>query len=122
MSPPTKRPSRSPGIRKMKRDSLRAGRRHGNPAARLGEGALFDADRPHLLEVRDPLHDLLDPVLEERRHAVGHRLLAQVLHGVTLLDLALHLVGAHEELVDAHAPLVAAPPALPAALGTVEPE
>ena len=43
--------------------------------------SLLDADRPDLLEVRDALDDLLDPVLEQRGHAVRHGLLAQLLDG-----------------------------------------
>src|SRR5262245_26590234 len=101
----------------------RAPERRGAPTA-AGRGPAaphsLDADGADLLEVRDALDDLLDPVLEERRHPVAHRLLAEVLDRLALLDLALHLVGRDQELVDAHPALVTAVPALAAALRTEE--
>src|SRR5262245_42699199 len=87
-----------------------------------GGSELLDANRADLLEVGDPLQDLHDSVLEQRRHPVGHGLLAQVLDGGALLDLALDLVGGHQELVDAHAPLVPGVAALGAALRAIEGE
>src|SRR5881628_1640531 len=57
---------------------------------------LLDADGADLLEVRDAPDDLLDAVLEQRRHPVPDRLPAQLLDGLPLLDLPLHLVGGDE--------------------------
>src|SRR5438552_4122590 len=93
--------------------------RPGYPRAAPGR-VLLDADGADLLEVRDTPDDLLDAVLEQRRHPVPDRLLAQLLDGLSLLDLPLHLVGRDQKLVDAHPALVPGAPALGAALGPVQ--
>ena len=81
---------------------------------------LFDADPPDLFEVRDALEDLLDPVLQQRRHPVVDGGVAQVLDGRLFRDEALDVIRGDEKLVDALAPPVARLIAVVAAPGLVE--
>src|SRR5215510_1800405 len=71
------------------------------------EARLLDANGPHLSEVGDALHDLLDPVHLQRAHAFVERRREHLRDPRVLLDVLLDRVGPEQQLVQADAALVA---------------
>src|ERR1051326_3804106 len=80
----------------------------------------FYSDRPRLLDVRVPLQRFLERVLQEGAHALIERELAEGVDRRARLHGFLQLVRADQQLVNAHAALVAAGVARGAAFRTVE--